>query len=1089
MTKYLNSVSRNLDAKNRNWESIIYQAGHPILDSELNLSQDLKKGKLKLPSGILSFSTQERNSSFVFTDPTDPNFSANSFQIDSFIAKVADMEIFVGGTNSSDSTTNVIELPSPSVTTGLPPDIKRTDFVFLEVWRTEVSPFAPTKFVALVGSIANATVITIDCTDPSINGNSVDLTEGVDFNLGNTNQETARNISDAINTANLNNAFGTTVTAETKGTEHIFITFDVLGTSGINVLFSSTDPSFTISQTYQGTDGTGKPSADPTKIFYEGNTQSDSSLWFSDDIVDPQAVSNTTRRIQIQYRFRTHSVDFDGVNFLDGIDPKTHFYGFDNQNVIAQGNTSNPVANYFFSRADGTTYVRPNGNNTLSYVDNGLFYSGDGSQQSSTDLGTVDGYVYAIPICYVFRRNNGSFHTLNGVNNGLLTTHGGGINTSLNVNIQANESDRPDGLFSDQIASVDVYDLRRYVFPYGLDLNSELKYQTQLLLDNNLKTWAMDGSDLHTIGSGSGNISTTPLVCDEIGRSQGLGGEGQTNRGNYIRDFDHVCTRFSSTPTIHRLVLKVNIGQSIGTPYTQYNNAISIVSSGVNEHTTNGWYYGDEITLDLSSLDVSTDKTWLVSSAGVPIPFTDVIPSGTKVIDVEGFHQVGSGSSIIDKRVLFSRVTGLGTNIIVMTLDYNRRQHDYTLNNQPVVGDSVVGDNSGDHHIYLTFIVEYPSNSGLSASPQDDLTPNTNYYSGGSYIVSDTTQSPYSVSGIAVPKLEFKKGIREVSIENVEGDASNPTLGNVNNSGKEILNNYWSYDNTKVVVPFKAYYDGTNPNDYEIVVYDIVNNANLAVDYNASTIGHTQSEIVFQNAWGANEQRELDVSFYRKDAIANNGANGYQMGIYYNTVAPQTCGSKSGVVASPNSLSVKVLSSSEKMYIIQSGSGSSSQGYPYTNAYDQIGVNPNVLDFTSESDLLGSLNVSLSNFVSNTGLMEIPTLIPFDTTQIIEIGGGAFTPLKDIESRVIYPMLSSDYLVGIFSESLTSSVLHKNVYSLLARVETSNSLYRKGEIVLIIFSRLSGSGLTKENQITFSENDIRTSASIFRVDSNILLGE
>ena len=59
MTKYLNSVSRNLDAKNRNWESIIYQAGHPILDSELNLSQDLKKGKLKLPSGILSFSTQE----------------------------------------------------------------------------------------------------------------------------------------------------------------------------------------------------------------------------------------------------------------------------------------------------------------------------------------------------------------------------------------------------------------------------------------------------------------------------------------------------------------------------------------------------------------------------------------------------------------------------------------------------------------------------------------------------------------------------------------------------------------------------------------------------------------------------------------------------------------------------------------------------------------------------------------------------------------------------------------------------------------------------------------------------------------------
>jgi hypothetical protein len=1083
MSKYLNSVSRNLETKNRAWDSIIYQAGHPILDSELNLAQDLKKSKLlSLPSGILSHSTRERDTDFIFTDPSDPNFSANTFTIRSFKAKVGDMEVHVSGTESSDPLLNVIELPAPSATQGLPPDTKRTDFLFLEVWKAEVSPFSPTTVKIEINSFNAGGIITIDCTDPSIGGNSVNLTEGVEFNLGGTDTETARNISDAINLAN----FGTSITSSTKGTNHIFLTLDTLGTDGNNVVYSSTSAGFTVSQVYQGTDGVGKPSQDPTKIFYEGNTLSDSSLWLTDDILDPQAVSNTTRRIQVQYRFRVHSVDYDGVNFLDGVNPKTQFYGFDNLNIFAQGGESSPVQDYFFSRADLTNYARNNGTNSYPYKDNGLFYSGDGSQQSATDLGSIDGYVYAIPICYIFRRNTGTFHTLNGVNNGLLTTHAGVVNTSLGENIQAGESDRVDGLFSDQVSDVDLYDLRRFVFPYGKDLNSELKYQTQKLLDNSLRTWAMDGSDLHQIGSGSGDISTTPLVCDEIGRSQALGGEGQTNRGNYIRNFDHVCTRFSSTPTIHRLVLQISTSQTVGTPLTQYGGAISIVSAGANEHSTFGWFQGDEITLDLTQLDVSTDHTWSVSSANAPIGFDSVVPTGTKVIDVEGFHNVGSGSQITDQRVLFSKVEGLGSNTITLTLDYNRRLHDFNFVDQRIVGDSTVGDNGGQTEIYLTFIVEYPSASGLSSTPTEPLTPNTNYYAGGSYVISDQTQNPSPiVSGTDIEVL-YRKGIREVHIDHVSGLG---TVGNQGVSGKfQFSNGIWSYDNTKVILPYKAFYDGTNPADYEITITDNANNS-YNVDYANSTVGSTQTELVFQNPWVATEQRKLSVSFYRKTPIPNYGASGFQMGLYYRTVAPMTCGSKGGLVSAPNQLEIRVLSSSETMYVLQSGAGSSSQGYPYINASDQIGVNPNVADFNGEEDLLGSLNVSIANFNSDTGMIQLPILIPFDTTQNIILGGGSHTPLKDVESRVVYPMLSSDYLAGIFSEPLISSVLHKNVFSLLARVEESSDLFREGEVVLVVFSRLSGAGLTKENQITFSENDIRTVASVYRVESNILLGE
>ena len=38
--------------------------------------------------------------------------------------------------------------------------------------------------------------------------------------------------------------------------------------------------------------------------------------------------------------------------------------------------------------------------------DTGLWVAGDGSSAAATALGTVDGFVYAVPVAFVFRRND-----------------------------------------------------------------------------------------------------------------------------------------------------------------------------------------------------------------------------------------------------------------------------------------------------------------------------------------------------------------------------------------------------------------------------------------------------------------------------------------------------------------------------------------------------------------------------------------------------------------------------------------------------------------------------------------------------------
>jgi hypothetical protein len=117
-------------------------------------------------------------------------------------------------------------------------------------------------------------------------------------------------------------------------------------------------------------------------IFKLGNVEGGFS-YLPDDILDPAIGEETTERVQLQYRIRV-------VKGL--INLSTNPDGFDPTVVKAQGAQATPpsVGGYTFTNMRETM------------GDPGLWRAGDGTQNV---LGTVDGYVYAIPICIVFRRN------------------------------------------------------------------------------------------------------------------------------------------------------------------------------------------------------------------------------------------------------------------------------------------------------------------------------------------------------------------------------------------------------------------------------------------------------------------------------------------------------------------------------------------------------------------------------------------------------------------------------------------------------------------------------------------------------------
>ena len=131
-----------------------------------------------------------------------------------------------------------------------------------------------------------------------------------------------------------------------------------------------------------------KPSAN--EVYRYGNVEH--GVHIADDIQDPTIGYETTERVQVQYRIRVFG---EGAGIGSGLALDDFPDGLDDPNVLGQGTHTAPIGGYTFT------------NMKTEKGDPSLWRAGNGDP--SNELGTIDGYTYAIPICAVFRRNDSPF--------------------------------------------------------------------------------------------------------------------------------------------------------------------------------------------------------------------------------------------------------------------------------------------------------------------------------------------------------------------------------------------------------------------------------------------------------------------------------------------------------------------------------------------------------------------------------------------------------------------------------------------------------------------------------------------------------
>lgn len=461
---YGSGVSGYLDPEGRNWETGVYQASKPILDSELNLVQDVSQneirrlGKRSFPSGWLSgdFLSTSDMTAAIFTQSA----IADDLEIpQDLYAAVNGWLVRVGYTNAAGGTKNRLDLGASPSGAGA----KRTDLVVLEVWRKLLSASPDTDGKSPAGRIWWFGNVKIDAAD--------DLT-----------------------------------------------------------------------------------------------------LNFADDILDGAVGAETTKRVQVQYRLRV----------IQGVDLFGYPLAMDDPTVVAHSVPASAAA------PDGVVTTFPYVSQSAS-GDPGLWRAGDGVPTNT--INTVDGYMYAIPLMAVVRRNDTAFDK--------NSNHNGGV-------ADPGPSDRPDGLFYDIIAPRDIVDLRTGSSPEGWSYRELTEKNIQFLFDNALRT------EMYRTLIGGGMDGNTFLWADEVGVLPGDGSTtGDTPGAEFIGQFDAVRRRYSDR-VIHEIAV------------LQYTPAAA------------SWANNEVVTLDPASLPVYPYAAFNWASRA---------PSDISIVDVHAGNFSGSASS------------------------------------------------------------------------------------------------------------------------------------------------------------------------------------------------------------------------------------------------------------------------------------------------------------------------------------------------------------------------------------------------------------------------------------------------------------
>jgi hypothetical protein len=771
-------------------------------------------------------------------------------------------------------------------------------------------------------------------------------------------------------------------------------------------------------------------------IFQNGNVKTDPSndatLNYPDDILDSNVGGETTKRVQIQYRLRV----IPGVNLF------ANPYGMTDTAVVA--NTVPPNA----STPDGVpssetfTYTNQSPNN-----DQGLWKAGDGNPTNS--LGTVDGYIYAIPVLGIFRRNTTAWNRLTNQNGGTATP---------------GPSGRPDGYFSDVIEVRDVVDLRTGVSPTGWDFEEVLNKNFNFLLDNNLQSeWTTN-----TFGGSGINGAIVPWA-DEIGPYPSDGA------GPLIGNFDAARRSFSARSIIEVITVEIPApggGWTNGAtltidptnlpiyPYAAFNWASFAPASVVISDFQDAWWIGATGKKTLNAIPYIES----VSNIGI-------IPVEPMVITFGQLSTLGltTESIFVDLIVAYPHGSGLtktpvntyGSNSFVLTGG--------SLPTAAPVSFSAFA-NQAINETHREVQLEYTTTNLV-------VTQAANTDSGSAASVISTTGTVATITGLSgmYPALEGQ----QITFSGAASSANNGTFtiaSILSATSVQITTSSavapdahngaisWVLVTTFFRLPERA-----------ATIISVTKNGGPSLPVTLDTTGR----IVSFTSTTTTSGDHLTITY---TALRPLPQVSERMTIYYDTAAPQA--SRAALLGTSLQVTPKLVSGD--LYVITTGSGSQDEGYPWPQGYVQTGglFPTSTQTFYGEGDLSARGLVSVSNFNASTGFLKLANYIPMvaNPDQLVFEGVGT-----DIEGRSYFNAIpAGTYIPNAYAQNLSNANRHKNFLPMLCELTSDSQLGFHGQLILVLLLRYAL--FDSNNGVFFNSDETQNStvASVFRLRGNLL---
>jgi hypothetical protein len=371
------------------------------------------------------------------------------------------------------------------------------------------------------------------------------------------------------------------------------------------------------------------------------------------------------------------------------------------------------------------------------------------------------------------------------------------------------------------------------------------------------------------------------------------------------------------------------------------------------------------------------------------------------------------------------------------------------------------GSISSQADIWVEWEVIYPPGEGLSSHPRERPSNFEMYFHDPStWDTTIGTTMSSSSDVLSYMDISYGEMHREAEIEFRTDSNKTETI--------------FAKDSSTVALPEYPYLDGNDPNN------------TITVNDNGSTktISGVEGRVITITGTFSSSDAQVDVTYTPHKALPSNGA---EMTVYYRAPGIQAISEE----FLPDPLEIEPVYMPEKIYSVVTGVGSQEECYPWRYPSSQIPVSEDA-SYAGEEELSSPSKISVDDFDSETGMLELSTMVPMPSVSSITLQTLSSLSSSSSHDEWIdhYKEVDpSGYKPSVFSQPLSGKTEHKTFYPILARLKQDTDFAKKGTVVMIVFSHYhdylsNTSENIEENKIVF--NNENSCASVYKVQGNFL---